>query len=317
MSSSSSAHNHHIQLPSGSNNPRSIVNLIADSNNPNNDATKNIRKFTLNTQLNIPTSAPKDSWASTSSYASSSSSSSSTTAPNNQNTNSNPNLISSQINSKKQASADSMPATSSAVPTSSQQIQLDIKHPSQNPTTAQSTSRKRRKQEFKAKNPEDQLISYNANPLSSNAALAYSVNTTLSPNTSNRYLNENTSINNSIKEQVMTISDAGSSALTQGYYNCGNELTMADVSMYEEDERSRKKMRGLENAEDEEYNECLDDETVKLLSKEFSYVASNGVTWTSKKNRSRIAITKCYKTSWKPRSHHYVRYSDIKMKGMF
>lgn len=167
------------------------------------------------------------------------------------------------------------------------------------------------------------MISYNANPLSNNAALAYSVNTTLSPNSNTRYLNENTNINNSIKQSseqqnVMTISDAGSSALMQGFYNCGNELTIADVSMYgnEEEERSHKKMRGPDTVEDDEYDECLDDETVKLLSKEFSYVASNGVTWTSKKNRSRFAITKCYKTTWKPRSHHYVRYSDIKMKGI-
>lgn len=108
---------------------------------------------------------------------------------------------------------------------------------------------------------------------------------------------------------------AGGSVSAQGYYNCGNELTLADVSMYgiEEDERSWKKMRGPD-AEEEDYNECLDDETVKLLSKEFSYVASNGVTWTSKKNRSRIAISKCYKTTWKPRNHHYLRYSDIKIK---
>ena len=201
--------------------------------------------------------------------------------------------------------------SSSALPTSSQQqqhIQLD-KTQQSNSNTATPTSRKRRKQEFKAKNPEEQLISYNTNPLSNNTALTYTVNS-LSPNT-NRYLNENTNINNSIlgtiKHQQMSIS--GSSP---GYYNCGNELTIADVSVYDEDaDRSKKKMR----SNDLDDNECLDDETVKLLSKEFSYVASNGVTWTSKKNRSKIAITKCYKTTWKPRNNHYVRYSDIKTKG--
>ena len=55
----------------------------------------------------------------------------------------------------------------------------------------------------------------------------------------------------------------------------------------------------------------LDDETVELLSKEFSYVDSEGVKWTTKRQRSQFSIDKYYSPNWKPKQNHFVKYSDV------
>nr|QDF21424.1 histone deacetylase complex subunit SAP130-like protein [Brachionus koreanus] len=55
----------------------------------------------------------------------------------------------------------------------------------------------------------------------------------------------------------------------------------------------------------------LDDETVELLSKEFSYVDREGVKWTSKRQRHQFSIDKYYAPSWKPKQNHFVKYSDV------
>ena len=71
----------------------------------------------------------------------------------------------------------------------------------------------------------------------------------------------------------------------------------------------------VENASDEDY---LDDETVELLSKEFTYISSTGLKWTAKnteKNTPSYGITEFYKPTWKPRANHYIHYSDIQLNG--
>ncbi|RNA23737.1 histone deacetylase complex subunit SAP130-like protein [Brachionus plicatilis] len=55
----------------------------------------------------------------------------------------------------------------------------------------------------------------------------------------------------------------------------------------------------------------LDDQTVELLSKEFSYVDREGVRWTSKRQRSQVSIDKCYSPTWRPKQNHFVKYSDL------
>jgi hypothetical protein len=69
----------------------------------------------------------------------------------------------------------------------------------------------------------------------------------------------------------------------------------------------------LADDEDELY---LDDETVKLLSKEFSYISRSGLRWITKaSNNSSLGINKFDRPSWKSRNNHYVNYSDIKVNS--
>jgi hypothetical protein len=85
-----------------------------------------------------------------------------------------------------------------------------------------------------------------------------------------------------------------------------------------EDEPASKmaKLNSKEESESaDESSACLDDESVKLLSKEFSYICKNGFKWAAKSElRPQIAITKYYKPTWKAKTNHYVKYSDIKLK---
>jgi hypothetical protein len=63
-------------------------------------------------------------------------------------------------------------------------------------------------------------------------------------------------------------------------------------------------------------DDYLDDETVELLSKEFTYISSTGVKWISKSKSAQIGIAKYYKPSWslQPRNH-FVQYSDIQLNA--
>ncbi len=59
--------------------------------------------------------------------------------------------------------------------------------------------------------------------------------------------------------------------------------------------------------------ECLSEEEVRVLSKEFRYVASNGMIWTTKRQHSEIPMrTINYRPITKVRKYHLERYSDIK-----
>lgn len=54
---------------------------------------------------------------------------------------------------------------------------------------------------------------------------------------------------------------------------------------------------------------------------EFSYHDSDGLKWTTKRPKSRVSISKttyrpCSNVAAKPPQNHFVKYSDLKLKGM-
>lgn len=197
-------------------------------------------------------------------------------------------------------------------------------------------------------------MTYNKNPLSNNSALAYPSSTAI-----NRYLNENTNINNTklsstnklghqsgkigLKYDLFYVKngdyfddndaaiindDLNSSSQDYDDYDdlvereeiveeC-NEENNNNINMDNEDEPASKMAKlkdACESDSSDESSACLDDESIKLLSKEFSYICKNGFKWAAKnKLRPQIAITKYYKPTWKAKTNHYVKYSDIKMK---
>lgn len=302
---------------SSSSNPKSIVNLIAESSSSlsstssssSSDVSKNIRKYTLNTQLNLPSvqqvnvrdTQPKESWATASTLASSSSSSSSP-IPNKP--------LQQQQQQTDLPSSSAQPTSSTSLPQSSQPIEQ-----SQPELT---TSRKRRKQEFK-KISEDHSISYNSNPLSNNSALAYSMIKTGKLEIDKQLLDNLEGIDDTVNDELITARFT-KKIRSNLYQNCSDQTPIAvpisnqteKIMQLNAEEQMLVNEVKTNSNESDDSNDCLDDETVQLLSKEFSYVASNGVKWTSKRNRSHIS--KSYKSSWKPRSNHYLRYSDVKLK---
>ena len=51
---------------------------------------------------------------------------------------------------------------------------------------------------------------------------------------------------------------------------------------------------------------------------EFVYYDNYGIKWISKNtNPNSITLLKYYKPTWKTRSNHFTRYSDVKIKGFF
>jgi len=351
--SSDSIHHHHQILSfaptsssaaasssSSSSSSKQIINLINDST----DMPKNIRKFTLNTQHQVANLA-------TNSLASSSSSASSS-APSFPPTNTGASGASNSSSSSSSNSSN-LPFSSSGECLSNEKHEksndafIKEEHSiTNNSTTINTATRKKRKQEFRIKNNDELTVNFSNNPFYPN-----------------RYLYENTNISN-----ANNINKKSNKSINR---NCKNDLKNGDyfvdettVSSLEEDEPNSKQARlsdlnsttktnkllinnnhrkkfesnskidnmdsikeesnlindensaetnnnntdQIEVVEEQEEEEeenitCLDDETVKLLSKEFSYVASNGVKWVSKK-RSSISFSK----TWNPCKHHFVHY---------
>jgi hypothetical protein len=275
--------------------------------------------------------------------------------------------VASSSSSNSSSSSSSSSSSNSNIPTSSgecdklekleisksQEEQLNYNISTTTINTAVSTTRKKRKQEFRIKTNDEPAVNNSNNPFYPN-----------------RYLNENTNIsnsNNNINKKSKSINKIYKNDLKNGEYFIIDETT---VSSLEEDEPNSKQPRLVhadlnskskslnpnnkkkinlnqiesnnnnnnnnnidtkeefnlvnnENTnnsdqieveqdeveqEQEEDITCLDDETVERLSKEFSYVASNGVKWVSKK-QSNISFSK----AWNPLKHHFVNYSDIKL----
>ncbi len=221
---------------------KSILSLMAESQQqPQQDSNKSIRKFTFNTQLNIPSGLNQPSPRPVLTYG---------------------------TNKKLKNSPTTFQITAADQPhfIPNQNTSDNLKNPDIHTSATTTGSRKRRKQEFSLKNFNE--------PVVSSSTLAYSVNTA-------RYLNENTNISN----------------------NCTTLRLSAEVETKAVPGDSENGQSKLEE------ESCLSEEEARLLSKEFRYVASNGVVWTSKRRRSEIPLAE---KAVKPRSYHYNRYADIK-----
>lgn len=205
-----------------------------------------------------------------------------------------------QMNTQSTAATSSSSASSSAPTNEQQAVQLEQK---EDLLLNQQTTRKRRKQEFIRKPHLDEP-------------------TLNSPFCPNRYLNENTNISNSTSSSTTLklnkkINKILKNDLKQVDF-CDEDLNEQTRSSIDDEEPQSKqsKLDSLKlkkfNAENDE-DDYLDDDAVQLLSKEFSYVASNGVKWVTKK-RSNIALSKMLKPGYDARKNHFVYYSDIKQE---
>ena len=244
---------------------------------------------------------------------------------------------------------DSSPASMSNSSTSSTSSSGD---PLTTAVASSSASRKRRKQEIK-KQGEETTVSYNTNPLSNNNALAYanaamlaaarpaqmagsesktlsrplvfhetsSMNGGTAISSSSKYLDEDDdAIYDSDEEVSTSASNAAKHPPSKIPRLCPSASASASSSRTEESlapiKNEKSEPNDVEMVRSSDDEACLDDEEVQRLSKSFRYISSNGLSWSAKKCKPAAILNKVYKTNWKARSYHYLRYSDIKVKGI-
>ncbi|CAF0861354.1 unnamed protein product [Brachionus calyciflorus] len=148
-----------------------------------------------------------------------------------------------------------------------------------------SNPRKRRKQEFKKQNLDPCL---NPNPLN------------VSLNETTKIKIKNSDYFEDLNEEEI---DKNSSDLIPAKIPRVNHNQLIKT-----DKKRMMKIKDHEYMSEEAY---LDDETVELLSKDFSFVDRDGIRWTTKRQRSQFSISKLYKPTWKPKQNHFVKYSDV------